>query len=56
MVNRCYDNVADAQPSSIKMLLQQIERLQVELGIGGTSSWNRTWREFNERSHEVPQS
>jgi len=54
VVNRCYDNVADVQPSSIKMLLQQIERLQIELGIGSSDSWISSWNDFNNRSIQDP--
>jgi len=52
IVNRCYDNVDDAQPSSIKMLLQQIDRLHVELGIHSNAKWIRTWQEFNQKTLE----
>uniref|UniRef100_H2XNB0 Myotubularin-related protein 13 n=1 Tax=Ciona intestinalis TaxID=7719 RepID=H2XNB0_CIOIN len=43
VVNGCYDNIADAQPDTIKMLLSQIDRLQTELGVP-VDSWNSTWK------------
>ncbi|XP_078483997.1 myotubularin-related protein 5-like isoform X3 [Ciona intestinalis] len=46
VVNGCYDNIADAQPDTIKMLLSQIDRLQTELGVP-VDSWNSTWKAIN---------
>ena len=35
------------------MLLQQIDRLHVELGIRSNAKWIRTWQEFNQKTLEV---
>ena len=35
------------------MLLQQIDRLHVELGIHSNAKWIRTWQEFNQKTLEV---
>uniref|UniRef100_H2Y621 Myotubularin-related protein 13 n=1 Tax=Ciona savignyi TaxID=51511 RepID=H2Y621_CIOSA len=43
VVNGCYDNIADAQPDAIKMLLSQIDRLQTELGVP-VDPWESTWK------------
>uniref|UniRef100_H2Y620 Myotubularin-related protein 13 n=1 Tax=Ciona savignyi TaxID=51511 RepID=H2Y620_CIOSA len=45
VVNGCYDNIADAQPDAIKMLLSQIDRLQTELGVP-VDPWESTWKAF----------
>uniref|UniRef100_H2Y622 Myotubularin-related protein 13 n=1 Tax=Ciona savignyi TaxID=51511 RepID=H2Y622_CIOSA len=47
MVNGCYDNIADAQPDAIKMLLSQIDRLQTELGVP-VDPWESTWKAVNQ--------
>ncbi|CAK8676970.1 unnamed protein product [Clavelina lepadiformis] len=44
VVNHCYDNVFDAEPDSIKMLLKEINTLNDELGISSTS-WKTLWKE-----------
>uniref|UniRef100_H2Y623 PH domain-containing protein n=1 Tax=Ciona savignyi TaxID=51511 RepID=H2Y623_CIOSA len=47
VVNGCYDNIADAQPDAIKMLLSQIDRLQTELGVP-VDPWESTWKAVNQ--------
>nr|CAB3265877.1 myotubularin-related protein 13-like [Phallusia mammillata] len=52
VINGCYDNTRDAQPDYISTLLQQIERLNKELGTTD-DSWQNTWKTLNTSSHQL---
>uniref|UniRef100_H2Y618 Myotubularin-related protein 13 n=1 Tax=Ciona savignyi TaxID=51511 RepID=H2Y618_CIOSA len=52
VVNGCYDNIADAQPDAIKMLLSQIDRLQTELGVP-VDPWESTWKAARSEVREM---